>query len=65
MSPPRSRMGVSRYGATVLFRDTTGRERREAFPLVTFDHQAATRLAVAYVVEVLGLLEFELRVVGS
>jgi hypothetical protein len=29
---------------------------------MTFDHQGATRLAVAYVVEVLGLLEFELRV---
>ena len=41
------------------------RKRALAFPLVTFDHQGATRLAVAYVVEVLGLLEFELRVVGS
>jgi hypothetical protein len=58
-------MGVSRYEATVSFRDTACSERRESFPLVTFDHQAATRLAVAYVVEVLGLREFELRVVGS
>jgi hypothetical protein len=39
--------------------------RQEAFPLVTFDHQGATRLAPAYAVEVLGLAEFELRVVGS
>ena len=65
MVPPRSQTGVSRYEATVSFRDAAGLDRQEAFPLVTFDHQGATRLAVAYVVEVLGLLEFELRVVGS
>lgn len=65
MLPPRSRTAVSRYQATVSFRDAAGVERQEVFPLVTFDHQQATRLAVAYVVEVLGLLEFELRVVGS
>ena len=62
---PRSRLAVSRYEAIVSFRDAAGQERQEAFPLVTFDHPRATRLAVAYVVEVLGLLEFELRVVGS
>jgi hypothetical protein len=65
MAPPRSRTAVRRYEATVSFRDAAGRERQEGFPLVTFDHQGATRLAVAYVVDVLGLLEFELRVVGS
>jgi hypothetical protein len=32
-------------------RDTAGQERQETFPLVTFDHQGATRLAVVYVVE--------------
>ena len=64
MFPPRSRM-VRRYEAMVSFRDGAGIDRQEAFPLMTSDHQSATRLAVAYTLEVLGLSEFELRVVGS
>ncbi|HXO26220.1 MAG TPA: hypothetical protein VOA80_02655 [Thermoanaerobaculia bacterium] len=47
------------------FRDAAGIDRHEAFPLMTSDHQSATRLAVAYTLDVLGLREFELRVVGS
>jgi hypothetical protein len=65
MLPPRSRMAVRRYEATVSFRDAAGIDRQEAFPLMTSDHQSATRLAVAYTLDVLGLREFELRVVGS
>ena len=65
MFPPRSRMVVRRYEAVVSFRDAAGIDRRQAFPLMTSDHQSATRLAVAYTLEVLGLSEFELRVVGS
>jgi hypothetical protein len=65
MLPLRSGRTVRRYEASVSFRDAEGLAREEAFPLVTFDHQGATRLALAYAVEVLGLAEFELRVVGS
>jgi hypothetical protein len=64
MLPTRPGRAVRRFEASVSFRDAAGLERREAFPLVTFDHQGATRLALAYAVEVLGLAEFELRVVG-
>jgi hypothetical protein len=65
MLPARSQVVVRRYAATVTFRDQAGGERREEFPVVTGDHQSATRLATAYVLDVLGLQEFELRVVGS
>lgn len=65
MVPTRSQAVVRLYAATVTFRDATGRDHQEAFPVVTSDHQSATRLATAYVLDVLGLQEFELRVLGS
>jgi hypothetical protein len=56
---------VRPYNATVTYNDGEGRRREEVFPVRAAEHAAATNMAFAYVVEVLKLKEFELRVVGS
>jgi hypothetical protein len=55
---------IRSYLAKVSYRQD-GEERDESFPVRTSDHQDATRLAVAYILDVLRLAEFELRIVGS
>ena len=58
-------MTASLYSATVTYRDREGRMHEEVFPVRAYDHATAIDLAVAYVLRVLKLTEFELRVVGG
>jgi hypothetical protein len=60
--PSRS---VRRFEASVSFRDAEGREQEEAFPVQAADPDLANRLAFSYVLSVLKLDDFELRVVGA
>jgi hypothetical protein len=53
------------YSASVVYRDGAGQETEEKFPVVAPDRSAASDLAVTYVLEVLKLREFELRIVGA
>jgi hypothetical protein len=56
---------VQLYSAAVTYHDRNGRRREEVFPVRAYDHAMATDVAVAYVLQVLKLTEFELRVVGG
>jgi hypothetical protein len=56
---------VHPYKASVTYRNREGQEIEEAFPVRTADRAAATDLAVAYVLKVLKLQEFEIRIVGA
>lgn len=58
-------MKVRLYSATVTYRDRDGRPQEEVFPVRAYDHARATELAVDYVLHVLKIKEFELRVVGG
>jgi hypothetical protein len=56
---------VRRFEASVTYRDGKGAEQEESFPVHARDYALANRMAFAYVLEVLKLAEFELRLVGS
>ena len=56
---------VRRFEASVTYRDSQGETREEVFPIHARDYETANRLAFAYVLEVLKLDEFELRLVGA
>lgn len=53
------------YKASVTYRNREGQEVEEVFPLRALDRTAASGLAVAYVLKVLKLQEFEIRIVGA
>jgi hypothetical protein len=53
------------YKASVAYRNQEGQEVEEVFPLRAMDRAAASGLAVAYVLKVLKLQEFEIRIVGA
>jgi len=55
---------IRRFAASVTY--PVGRDSaREEFPVQALDPAAANDLALAYVLQVLKLKDFELRVVGS
>ena len=56
---------VRLYSVTVTYQDGHGRSHEEIFPVRAYDHAMATRMALDYVLHVLKIKEFELRVVGS
>ncbi len=58
-------MKVRLYAVAVTYQGGDGRSREETFPVHAYDHSMATDMAVAYVLQVLRLKEFELRVVGG
>ena len=61
-SPSRS---VRRFGASVSFRNQDGKSQEEDFPVLATGYDEASRLALAYVLQVLRLDDFEMRVVGA
>jgi hypothetical protein len=63
--PSRPSLSVRRFEASVSYRDAEGQEREEAFPVHAADPGLANRLAFTYVLSVLKLDDFELRVVGA
>ncbi len=60
-----SRRRVYPYKASVIYREREGQEVEEVFPVRAMDRAAASDLAVAYVLKVLKLQEFEIRIVGA
>lgn len=56
---------VRNFEASVTYRDSEGKDQEEDFPVLAHDYDTANRMAFAYVLEVLKLDDFELRVVGS
>ena len=67
LQPTSSRpaSAVRRFAASVTYRSTEGRDQEEEFPVLAADPPTANQLALAYVLEVLRLDDFELRIVGA
>jgi hypothetical protein len=55
---------VRSFSTSVTYRDASG-EREEAFPVRAHDYITARRLAEEYVLKILKLQEFDLRIVGA
>jgi len=58
-------MKVRRFTASVEYKDAEGKTREESFPVTVEDYVTATALAESYVLQVMKLREFELRIVGA
>jgi hypothetical protein len=56
---------VTPYAASVTYRDAQGKLQEEEFPLRARDYSTAMNIASTYVLQVMKLKDFELRVVGS
>lgn len=56
---------VTPYAVSVTYRDAQGKMQEEEFPLRAGDYSTAMDIAATYVLQVMKLKEFELRVVGS
>jgi hypothetical protein len=55
---------VRRFEASVSYA-TEGEEHEEPLPIYAPDYDSANRMAFAYVLQVMKLQEFELRIVGA
>jgi len=53
------------FYATVTYLGSDGRMHEERFPIRAVERETACEMAIAYVLEVLGLKDFELRIVGG
>jgi hypothetical protein len=58
-------MAIRRFNASVSYRNPAGALQEEEIPVQAESYEAANRLVLAYVLRVLKLREFELRIVGS
>ena len=56
---------VRRFEACVTYRGPEGVEVEEVFPVYTEDYPSAKSMALTYILQVLKLQDFELRMVGS
>lgn len=56
---------VRQFVASVTYRNGDGTGHEETFPVRTHDYESAKKLALSYVLHVLKLQDFELRIVGS
>jgi hypothetical protein len=55
---------VRNFSASVTF-NQEGQSQEEEFPVLAHDYDQATRMAFTYVLQVMRLDDFELRVVGA
>lgn len=53
------------FTASVTYREVDGTDKEENFPVWVADYPTATSVALSYVLQILRLEDFELRVVGS
>ncbi len=53
------------FTAYVVYKDQGGAEREESFPVLTHSFDKAKDTALRYVLNVLRIQDFELRMVGS
>jgi hypothetical protein len=58
-------MKVRRFTASVEYKDAEGKTKEESFPVTVEDYTTAKDLAETYVLQVLKLRDFELRLVGA
>lgn len=58
-------MAVRLFMASVSFQNEWGQRREETFPIRTHETRIANEMAMSYVLGVLRLRDFELRVVGA
>ena len=56
---------VRPFAASVAYRDGEGKNQEEHFPVLAANPQTANHLALTYVLQILRLDDFELRVVRS
>jgi hypothetical protein len=56
---------VRSFQVHVTYTDTTGAEREETFPVWVEDYSTAKSTALNYIVQILRLNDFELRLVGA
>lgn len=56
---------VRRFVASVTYRETDGTDREDTFPVQVEDYDMARSVAFAYVLQILKLEDFELRIVGA
>lgn len=56
---------VRHFEARVTYQPPEGGEREEAFPVQVEDYEAAKSIALIYVLEILKLKDFELRIAGA
>jgi hypothetical protein len=56
---------VRRFDACVTYRGPEGLDVEEIFPVYMEDYLAAKAIALSYILQVLKLRDFELRMVGS
>lgn len=61
----QGRMAIRRFAASVTYREKDGALREEEIPIQAEDYGTANRIVLAYVLHVLKLREFELRIVGA
>jgi hypothetical protein len=55
---------IRRFAATVTHEDASGNQEEE-LPVYAPDAEAAKRLALTYILQVMKLTDFELRLVGA
>jgi hypothetical protein len=53
------------FTASVTYRENDGTDKEENFPVYVADYPTATSVALNYVLQILRLEDFELRVVGA
>jgi hypothetical protein len=58
-------MAIRRFSASVSYRNQEGALLEEEIPVLAEDYDKANRLAFSYVLRVLKLRDFELRIVGA
>ncbi len=58
-------MAIRPFTASVSYRNREGALLEEEIPVLAENYETANRLAFTYVLQVLKLREFELRLVGS
>lgn len=56
---------VRAFAASVSYHDKLGKSQEDDFPVLARDHSSAYSMALAYVLQIMKLEEFELRVVGA
>ena len=53
------------FVASVTYREIDGKDKEETFPVCVTDYSTAQSLALSYVLKILKLEDFELRIVGA
>ena len=58
-------MKIRRFDASIAYTNPEGKTQEDEFPVRAADYTTASRIAFDYVLKVLKLEDFELRIVGA